>query len=78
MKITRALRGHNPRTNVESLVTDGLGYCCPFKFFSIYKDNSLIAARLGVSERTVRRYKEALREGRLACTNAPNCLCHRP
>lgn len=56
--------------SVEHLITDGLGYCCEWYFFSLYHDTSLIAARLGVSERSIRRHKAA----ELCCQDCPNCM----
>jgi len=36
-----------------------LGYCCEHRFFSLYRQTGLIAARLGVSDRAV-RYRKAM------------------
>lgn len=60
--------------STEYLITTGLGYCCMWKFFSLYHDTALIAARLGVSERSIRRYKAAAAEGELCCNDCPNCM----
>mgnify|MGYP001603033030 CR=1 FL=1 len=60
--------------NTEYLVTSGLGYCCLWKFLSLYHDNELIAARLGVSVRTIRRYRARMTAGEFTCINAANCL----
>ncbi len=38
-------------------ITQGLGYCCAWRFFSLYRNNEQIAARLGYSARTVRRHR---------------------
>ena len=71
----RALSNNKPRRlTVASMITHDLGYCCEWRFFSLYKDSELIAARLGIDERTVRKHKAALAEGRLACRNCPNCM----
>lgn len=77
MKKSRVLYADNPRVNVRTLITDGLGYCCLWRFFSLYHDTGLIAARLGIDERTVRRYKAALREGRLSCPGYESCMRSR-
>lgn len=42
--------------NTRSLIAS-LHYCCPYAFFRLFKQTGLIAARLGLSERTVRRWK---------------------
>lgn len=71
----RALSNNKPRRlTVASMITHDLGYCCEFKFFSLYKDTPLIAARLGIDERTVRKRKAALAEGRIKCNECPNCM----
>jgi hypothetical protein len=72
------LFNHNPRPirkgSVEDLIVNGLGYCCEWKFFSLYHDTSLIAARLGVSERIIRRHKQALTESTISCEGRGNCM----
>ena len=56
---------------IASLIRD-LGYCCEARFFSLYRQTSLIAARLGVSDRAVRYRKAMFKEGLL-----PYCAkCH--
>jgi len=71
----RALSNNKPRRlTVARMITEDLGYCCEYKFFSLYKDTPLVAARLGIDERTVRKHKAALAEGRLVCKNAGNCM----
>ena len=66
---------HNPRKGtVAYLITSGMGYCCEWKFFSLYHNTELIAARLGVSERIIRRHKQAFAEGALCCENKENCM----
>ena len=73
----RALRPNKPRIKrltVAHMITEDLGYCCEWKFFSLYHDTVLIAARLGVDERTVRKHKARFAAGELHCTNAANCM----
>lgn len=62
------------RQTVRRLITEGLGYCCPFIFFHRYKKTGLIALRLGVEERTVRYWKMAYRQGDLKCEKCQKCL----
>lgn len=73
-----------PRLSVKSLITQDLGYCCLWFFFTRYKKTGLIAARLGVTERAVRYAKAEVRsgcskcEGREACMNAKITLAMTP
>ena len=72
---TRGLSTVKVDTNsIESLIVDGLGYCCEWKFFQLYKDTELIAARLGMSERAVRRHKQWAANGTTGCEFRKNCL----
>jgi len=58
--------------SVEYLITKGLGYCCRWWFFQLYKNNELIAARLGTKERAI-RYNRFIAE---ACEHSKQCaLC---
>lgn len=43
--------------SAHRLITEGLGYCCPWAFFQFFHNNTLIAARLGVIPRTIRRVR---------------------
>lgn len=63
----------NPHS-VASLICDGLGYCCEWKFFSLYRRTAVIADRLGVTDRAVRNHKRAFREGKLKCLCEKNCM----
>jgi hypothetical protein len=58
----------------ETLITDGLGYCCLWGFFKIYRQTGLIALRLGVTPRTIRLYKARFRSGEFECKCCDNCL----
>jgi len=72
---SRELSHNNPRVNsVEYLITVGLGYCCEALFWEMYRDVGvdIIAARLGVSERTVRRHLQT--QGERSCAKVGNCL----
>lgn len=61
--------------SLKDLVVDGLGYCCVWVFFEfISKRTGMIAARLGVTERTVRRWKERFRAGEFRCSHCKGCM----
>jgi len=62
------------RNSIEWLIWDGLGYCCEWKFFSLYHDCEVIAARLGVTSRAVRNHKARFEAGELCCEHRPDCL----
>lgn len=51
----------------EHLITQGLGYCCLWAFFTLFKRTGLIAIRLGVTPQTIRRYKARFRGGEFKC-----------
>lgn len=79
----RDLSLHNTRPNsVSYLITQGLGYCCEYAFFSRYKNTEMIAARLGVTPRAVNLHKAMVRDGKLLCEGASRCLAaksfHQP
>ena len=63
-----------PRQTLERLICEGLGYCCEYAFFKLHKQTGLIAARLGLGERTVRYHKMAFKDGCLKCEGKENCL----
>jgi len=52
------------------------GWCCPWAFFQANKGirTSLLAARLGVSEDTVRDWAGYASRGRISCKEAKSCL----
>jgi len=58
----------------EKLITskNGLGYCCPWLFFQLYKDTAVVAARLGVHKSTVNRAK--ILAGEVGCTKCLECM----
>lgn len=62
------------RVLFKELVVDGLGYCCEWGFFKLNRQTGMIAARLGVVDRTVRYHKMAFKDGCLSCEKRPNCL----
>ena len=62
------------RQTLKLLITEGLGYCCEFAFFKLHKRTSLIADRLGVSDRAVRYHKMAFKQGDLKCEACKKCL----
>lgn len=74
------LSRHNSHKGlIASLITDGLGYCCEAWFWTHFKEVSteLIAARLGVTDRAVRKHRAAFRRGEMKCENQATCLSKR-
>lgn len=61
------------RPTIHDMITQDLGYCCEFWFFSYYRQTSLIAARLGVSPRAV-RYHKADNKACGLCQKKEGCL----
>lgn len=69
------LRRDNPnRLTVKSLICNDMGYCCLWAFFTKYKQTGLIAARLGVTDRAIRKHKADFREGFIECENRSRCM----
>jgi hypothetical protein len=60
--------------SIPELVTNDLGYCCVYFFFTRYRKTALIAARLGVTDRAVRYVKARVRDGESKCTECERCL----
>jgi len=58
------------------LITGGLGYCCEAWFWAHFAaiPADLLAARLGVTERTIQRHRLLLKQGELGCQGKINCL----
>jgi hypothetical protein len=65
------------RGTIHHLITSGLGYCCPWMFFHLFRKTGVIAARLGVTERAVRYAKKRVKEGEWVCEGHPTCMCKR-
>ena len=61
------------RQTVRVLITQGLGYCCPWFFFQHFRRPGIIADRLGVTKRAVQYLKADVRDGVEVCQNCPNC-----
>lgn len=55
----------------------GLGYCCLFAFFSLFRKTGEIAERLGVSRQAVQRYRRRYKEGCYHCEQHPSCMVKR-
>lgn len=71
----RMLYEDNARPNTISwMIRHSLGYCCEWAFFTLYPDCELVALRLGVTSRAVRKHKAAVLAGELHCQNTPSCL----
>lgn len=63
------------RSQFEQLVCEnGLGYCCPYALFRVTRDTGSIAARIGMSPRTVRLWKEKLDAGQVRCEKQASCM----
>ena len=62
------------RSQFEQLVCDGLGYCCPYALFRVTKRTGMIAARLGMTDRTVRLWKAKFKAKEIGCEKRPNCM----
>lgn len=58
---------------IARLITEDLHYCCEFRFFSLYRRASVIAARLGVSVQAVRARRRLFKAGEMCCGNCANC-----
>ncbi len=63
--------------SIPELVTNDLGYCCVYFFFTRYRKTALVAARLGVSERAVRYHKADVKSGLTSCTKCEKCLLEK-
>jgi hypothetical protein len=84
MNSTPELSPDKPRAklrtdSLESMITQGLGYCCPQVFWSYYHDTAapILAARFGCTPETVRKHKQWFREGKFKCADKPTCLAER-
>ena len=62
------------RLSIRQLITEDLGYCCPYYFFRLFRQTATIADRLGVSPSTVRLAKARVDDGQDCCEACPNCL----
>lgn len=58
------------RPTVKSMITEDLGYCCTWFFFTRFRQTGLIAARLGVTPQAVRQNKASCG----GCAKAEGCL----
>jgi len=56
------------------LIEDGLGYCCTWAFFSLYRDKQDISRRLGLHPDTVKLWKKKFNNGELYCLCKEKCL----
>lgn len=65
------------RPTVRLLVTQELGYCCEWFFFTRFRSTALIASRLGVTERAVRYAKARVDSGESTCLGCEGCLHKR-
>ena len=65
------------RTSIHALITQGLGYCCPWIFFSLYRRTGVIADRLGVTTRAIKLWKAKHREGKIGCESNNRCMASK-
>lgn len=63
-----------PIALTERLIKQGLGYCCLWAFFKLFRQTPMIALRLGVTPRTVRLYKARFRGGEYKCEGCAKCM----
>lgn len=69
-------RDNSCQESLPELITS-LGYCCPHAFLQLFHDRQLISARLGVSVRTVAKWKARAKAGECMCTEVDGCLKDR-
>lgn len=62
------------RLTLKSMIEVDLGYCCLYAFFRLYRKTPVIADRLGVTTRAVRKYKAAFRAREFECTKKDCCM----
>lgn len=65
---------HLRAPTLRELICEGLGYCCPYAFFKLYRRTAVIATRLGCSKRAVQEWKARFRACEISCENRENCL----
>jgi len=78
---SRALRiGKSRESPTKKLICDqGLGYCCEWFFWTRFNRvlTGVIALRLGVTDRTIRRHRVTHERGDYECKYRENCMKHR-
>lgn len=59
----------------ESLLIES-GWCCPWAFFAANRSvrTGLLAARLGVSERTIQDWRNYYNNNRISCKDNGPCM----
>lgn len=57
----------------RDLITTGLHFCCPYAFFRVYRNTTVIADRLGCTAGTVRDHKRIFRDHGYKCEQATDC-----
>lgn len=60
--------------SLQTYVTRDLGYCCLEFFFGMYRKNSEISDRLGLSEYTIKQWRARVNKGNCACTSGEGCM----
>jgi len=64
-----------PRGSLPDLVLNGLGYCCLWAFFKLYRSPTVISFRLGLNPRTVREWKSRHTAGEFQCSGRCDGRC---
>lgn len=72
--MTRENQNNKPRGLVHRLITQELGYCCPWAFFYAFRRTAMIALRLGVETRSIRKWKARVKAGEVTCEGCPGCM----
>lgn len=65
------------RSLIRRLVVEEMHYCCPWWFFTTFRQTGVIADRLGLHPATVRAAKQKVDDGEWCCENHPHCLRRR-
>lgn len=64
------------RPTIHTLVTQDLGYCCEWFFFSRFRRTAMLATRLGFTRRAIQYAKARVKNGECQCEGNPRCMKH--
>ena len=64
------------KTSIDSLLTRGLGFCCPWAGLEANRkvSSEILGVRLGVSGRAIRYRYDAVACGDIRCERNANCM----